>query len=90
MDALPYGRAEAVLILDAQGCFLDYLPTLDQEFLVQNKDLKGSPLTDSLPTHVGPLFLKPCEELGKTENLNTWNFPQKVSRKGITKPGYFL
>ncbi|MGB5402517.1 MAG: PAS domain S-box protein [Robiginitalea sp.] len=58
LDALPDGKAEAVLILDAQGCFLDYLPAFDQEFLLQNKHLRGNPLTDSLPTHVGPLFLK--------------------------------
>ena len=28
LDALPDGRAEAVLILDAQGCFLDTFPPL--------------------------------------------------------------
>lgn len=82
LDALPDGKAEAVLILDAQGCFLDYLPALDQEFLRQNKNLKGSPLSDSLPTHVGPLFLKALQgvrEHRKPQHLefSTKGEPQK-------------
>lgn len=84
MDALPEGRAEAVLILDAQGCFLDYLPALDQEFLVQNKDLKGSPLTDSLPPHVGPLFLKALQ--GVRENRKPQHL--EFSTKGEPEKHY--
>ncbi len=77
MDALPEGRAEAVLILDSQGCFLDYLPALDQEFLVKNKDLKGSPLTDSLPPHVGPLFLKALKGIRENRKPQHLEFSTK-------------
>ena len=81
LDALPEGRAEAVLILDAKGCFLDYLPTLDQEFLLQNPHLKGRLLTDSLPPHVSPLLTKAIQYVRENREPQHLEFSTKGDKE---------
>ena len=41
LQALPDPMGEAVFILDAEGCFMDYLTSLNEEFLTSNPDLRG-------------------------------------------------
>jgi PAS domain S-box-containing protein len=61
LQALPDPMAEAVFILDSEGRFMEYLPSLCEEFLLNNPDLPGRKISEFLPGHFRSEFMAAIE-----------------------------
>lgn len=74
LHALLGPMAEVVFILDSQGCFLEYLPALTDEFLSHNPELKGRNISEYFPDKIGKKFIKALKGVQKSQRSQQMEF----------------